>query len=443
VNRRFRGPWIVAAVFISFGITVGLPYYGMPFFYDYFIREFGWTRPQITFGFPLAAVLTLWIGPVLVPRYSARRMLLIGTFCTFLAFLGFGLMGASLFVYYLLWALYRGGNIFCGPIPYQVILSEWYKKRRGLAIAIAYLGVGAFGGASAKYIAEPLTEAYGFRAGLIGIGVLMFAVWPLALFVLRDRPADIGQSPDGEATIEAAGEPQSYRWILCRPAFWLLLVGSFCSIGSIGAVNQHMKLIFQDQIHGQQKVLDDMYGNALLYIGLISNVGRLAFGYLADRFSKKSIMVLTYFLVAGSIPLLLRLDPPKTPWVFIVLFGLGMGADYMMVPLAAVEQFGLASLGRVMAVLLPADTIGQACVPYLIATLRQHSTSYEGALFTNIGIAFAGAIAVALLPVATIGNHNAWFRRRSRPRLASMRGKHFFMNWWRSWRGNSGCRTVL
>jgi MFS family permease len=414
-RSRFHGPWITAAVFVSFGITVGLPYYGMPFFYDYFTKEFGWTRSQITLGFPIGAVLTLWVGPALVHRYSPRRMLLIGTFCTFLAFLGFGLMGGSLFVYYLLWSLYRGGNIFCGPIPYQVILSEWYRKRRGTAMAIAYLGVGVFGGASAKYIAEPLTEAYGFRAGLIGVGVLMFLTWPMALFVLKDRPADCGQYPDGEpAELQpqrAAEQPKSYSHLLRQPAFWLLLVGSFCSIGASGAINQHMKLIFLDQFQkahmagpGSQKLLNEMFSTALLYILLTSNLGRICFGYFADRFSKKGVMVLTYFLVAASIPLLLRIEPAKTPYLFVFMFGIGMGADYMMVPLVAVEQFGLATLGRAMAILLPADTIGQACVPYVIAELRQHFGDYDHALLPAIGLAFLGAAAIALLPKARQGD---------------------------------------
>src|ERR1051326_5739980 len=119
MKKPFYGWWINAAVFVAFGLTVGVPYYGLPFFYDYFVKEFGWTRSQIALGFPLGAALTLWVGPALVHRYSARRMLLIGTFLTFVSFLGFGVMGGSLALYYVLWTLYRGGNIFCGPIPYQ------------------------------------------------------------------------------------------------------------------------------------------------------------------------------------------------------------------------------------------------------------------------------------------------------------------------------------
>jgi MFS family permease len=276
-------------------------------------------------------------------------------------------------------------------------------------MAIAYLGVGVMGGASAKFIAQPLTEAFGFRAGLIGIALLMLLTWPIVLLLLRDRPSDIGQYPDGDpAPADAAAPrplPLSFGYLLRRPAFWLLLAGSFCSIGSIGAVNQHMKLIFLDQYRNahiggpeMQRMLNDMFSTALLYIGLISNAGRISLGYLADRFSKKGVMVITYFLVASSIPLLLRVDPNHTPLLFVVLFGLGMGADYMMIPLVAADQFGLASLARVMAIILPADTVAQACVPYFISQLRQHFGDYTHALIPAFGLALLGAIAVVLLP---------------------------------------------
>ena len=74
---------MTAAAICTFGIAVGLPYYNMPFFYDYYEKTrqggFGWTRDQITLGFPLAALLTLWVGPLLVPRFSPRKLILVGT----------------------------------------------------------------------------------------------------------------------------------------------------------------------------------------------------------------------------------------------------------------------------------------------------------------------------------------------------------------------------
>src|SRR5438874_11404109 len=92
MTRGFYGKWIIAAALITFGIAVGLPYYNMPFFYDYYKNTFGWPLHDITLGFPLAALLTLWLGPVLVPRFSARKLIVAGTLLTFVAFFGFSRM---------------------------------------------------------------------------------------------------------------------------------------------------------------------------------------------------------------------------------------------------------------------------------------------------------------------------------------------------------------
>ncbi len=117
MRKTFYGWWVTLAAFLTFGIAVGLPYYNMPFFYDYFQREFHWTKGQITFGFPLAALATLWIGPVLVPRFSPRKLILLGTALTCAAFLGFGTMHGTLWVYYALWFRLHGRLHPLRPYP--------------------------------------------------------------------------------------------------------------------------------------------------------------------------------------------------------------------------------------------------------------------------------------------------------------------------------------
>jgi hypothetical protein len=76
--KSFYGRWIVLASCMTFGISVGLPYYNMPFFYDYYKNAFHWQLHDITLGFPLAALLTLWVGPLLVPRFSPRKLVVVG-----------------------------------------------------------------------------------------------------------------------------------------------------------------------------------------------------------------------------------------------------------------------------------------------------------------------------------------------------------------------------
>jgi len=407
-QKSFFGWWIVAMAFLTFGIAVGIPYYGMPFFYDYYEKTFGWTRKEITLGFPLAATLTLWVGPLIVHKYSPRKLLAIGTACTALAFIGFGNMSGSLPVYYAFWVLYIVGYIFSGPIVHQVIVSQWFRKNRGKAMALVYLGVGLIGGISQKLIAKPLTENYGFQQALILIGGIMIMAWPLALIFMRDKPAEKGQFPDGGlfTPAEMNAPPKSFSYMLSQRSFWLLLIGSACSIGAIGSINQHMKFIFKEQGFTDQGILNGMSSDATLFILWSSIAGRLVMGYLADRFSKKLVMIITYFLVAATIPLLLLVTPGQdmNMYVFAILFGFGMGADYMLIPLMAAEQFGVNSLARAMAIILPTDTIGQTWFPYGVSWLREYYGNYGVALNVVFVLAAVGAIAVALMPGSTKEN---------------------------------------
>ena len=402
MNNKFYGWWIALAAFCTFGLSTGLPYYNMPFFYDYYEKTFGWPRPEITFGFPLAALLTLWVGPVLVHRFSPRLMILAGTAFTCLAFYGFSTMTGDLFMYKLWWVVYLVGYIFSGPIAHQIIISNWFRRSRGKAMGLTYVGVGVIGSLG-SFLVKPLAEKYGFQTALLCVGILVVVcAWPFAIFFLKDRPSDIGQHPDGVAASaeEVKQPPRDFRFLISRPAFWLLLIGSMCSIGAIGSINQHMKLVFKDQGFTDQSTLNSIWQTANVLILWSSIGGRLLVGWMADRYSRKTVMIGTYALVAGTIPLMLLVRPGGewTIYAFALLFGFGMGADFMLIPLMAADQFGVNSLARAMAIILPADTIGQTWFPYAVARLRQAWGSYDNALMVVFAMAAVGALAIALLP---------------------------------------------
>ncbi len=399
MRKLFYGWLITAAAFFTFGLSTGVPYYNIGFFYDYFERTFGWSRSQITLGFPLAALLTIWAGPLLVPKFSPRKLILVGLTLTTIALAGFSRMGGSLSLYYTLWVVYTVGYIAAGPIPHQIIVSHWFRKKRGTAMGIVYVGVGLLGSVGSLMV-KPLTASLGFRNALLCLALMLFAAWPVVLFVLRDRPADMGLFPDGDAAppAEASLKPESFGKLFKSYAFWLLLIGSFCSIGSIGAVNFHMKFVFLDQGFRAGEQLDSTWRTASVLILWSSIIGRLSIGFLADKFSKKYVMLATYFIVAATIPLLRGVHPPGQPYAFAVLFGLAMGADYMLIPLMAAEEFGVNTLGRAMAVILPVNTIGQTWFPYFVSVVRDRSPNYTVAMGLVFAVAIAGAAAIALLP---------------------------------------------
>jgi MFS family permease len=399
MRRSFYGRWIIAATFLTFGIAVGLPYYNRPFFYDYYQKAFHWSLSDITLGFPLAALLTLWVGPVLVPRFSPRKLILAGTFLTFAAFFGLSRMTGNLYSYYALMFVYTFGYILSGPIPHQIIVSHWYKRNRGMAMGIVYVGVGLVG-AAGPWLIKPVTEHYSFRAALLAIGCIMFLAWPIALFVLKDRPSELGQFPDGatEPTRDQRIEAHTFGYLLRQWTFWLLLIGSVCSIGSIGAINEHMKLVFRDQGFTDQTMLNSTWSEATRWILWSSIAGRLLIGRFADMFPMKHVMTITYFVVAASIPLLLSVHPSGNPYFFAIVFGFAMGADYMLIPLMAAKQFGVNSLARAMAIILPVNTIGQTWVPAGVSKLRETFGNYTIPMEVILGIAIVGAVSILLLP---------------------------------------------
>ncbi len=398
--KSFYGKWIVVASCLTFGISVGLPYYNMPFFYDYYKNAFHWQLHDITLGFPLAALLTLWVGPLLVPRFSPRKLLIAGTGLTLLSFVGFSQMTGNIAVYYFLWFVYTFGYILCGPIPHQIMVSHWFRRNRGSAMGIVYVGVGLVGAITSKRLVPPLTNATSFRTTLLVIGLVMLAAWPIAIFMLKDRPSDIGQFPDGDETAHADSgiEPRSFAYLLRRGSFWLLLIGSLCSIGAIGAVNQHMKLVFADQGFTNQTQLNTEWGTAQSWILWSSIAGRLLIGRFSDTLPMKWVMTATYFIVAASIPLLLSVHPSGNPYLFAIVFGFAMGADYMLIPLMAAKQFGVNSLARAMAVILPVNTIGQTWVPLGVSLLRERFGSYAVPMDVVLVVAAIGAVAILMLP---------------------------------------------
>jgi MFS family permease len=129
-----------------------------------------------------------------------------------------------------------------------------------------------------------------------------------------------------------------------------------------------------------------------------SLAGRVIMGWLADRISKKTVMVASCLFVGCSIPLLFVVDRPGVPLLFAVVFGFGLGADYMMVPLMAAQLFGPNSLARAMGIILPLGSIGQTCCPFLLGVMRDHQRNYDLGLIAVIAMALSGAVSIMVLP---------------------------------------------
>jgi len=375
----------LVTAFLALFSIVGFALYGLPFFYDFMVRDLGWTRQQVTSGNALSKLL---VGPLFgflagafVDRFGPRRLMLAGIIMAGVALIGLGSVTtlAGFYFFYLFNAL---GYVCGGPLPNQVLLSRWFEAARGKAMGIAYLGIGV-GGALVPLVAHALNQALGWRGALRALGVLMIVIaFPAAFFV---------KEPPAAATTAA---PLPLGSVFRRPAFYLLAFASMCSIGAVGGTMQNLKLyLSMDRAFTQGDTARIL---SLVLLGSI--VGRLLMGWLADRWPKKYVMLLVYALVAATIPLLAFAPTPMLIHAGALLFGIGLGGDYMIIPLMAAELFGVKMLGRLMGIILTADGVAEATVPMGVAALRDASGTYTQGFLFLVALAALGALGVALLP---------------------------------------------
>lgn len=386
---RSSQSYILVTAFLALFAIVGFAYYGLPFFYDFMTKEFGWSRAVVTSG---NAVGKLIVGPVfgfiagwMIDRYGPKRLMMTGALMAGTALIGLS-FSSSLGMFYLFYIFNALGYVFGGPLPCQVLISRWFEKNRGKAMGIAYLGIGT-GGALVPLVAAGLEKNIGWHLTLTALGVLVILIaFPFAFFI-KDAAANRSERANPETMVPI-------RTILLNPNFYLLAIGSMCSIGAVGGVAQHLKLYLRDLDFSQ-----DQAAQVMSFVLLSSLAGRVLMGFLADLINRKYVMILIYMIVACAIPLLLVPDFPGRIYLFAVIFGIGLGGDYMIIPLMAGDLFGVRALGRTMGIILVADGIAESVFPMVVGTLyHEASKSYSAGFLLLIGVATLGALIVSFLP---------------------------------------------
>jgi MFS family permease len=352
-------------------------------------------------GFVVAALLFGLLAGVLIDRLGSRQVIRIGIWCVGLPLILMGSM-TRLWQYYLLCIMEVIGYVLTGPIPNQVLISNWFRLKRGRAMGGAYLGLGV-GGAISPLLINALIQSVGWRHAFEIIGILILVVlFPVSQWITRSSPRDLDLLPDGlpptPRPASSASEPASsvensavgvdVARAVRSINFWLILAGCTLTIGAIGAVTQHLILFLKGQ--GYSLSAASRVSSGLLVSSL---AGRVIVGYVADRFSRKNVMSLFYLVLALAIPLLFVAQPAAV-WGFALLFGFAMGADYMLIPLVTADCFGLSALGKLLSLIIMGYSLGQWFAPWLAGRIFDARHSYDLAW---IIMAAAAAVGAALI----------------------------------------------
>ena len=356
---EFRRGWqVVLASLLGIGLGLSpMPFYTMGVFAPHLAREFGWSIGQIMGGITITTLMLLWAAPVvgmLAERLGVRRVALVSLVLFGLTFMTLGLSSGSLVQYYVTWgaiAVLGAGTL---PITWTKVVNHWFDRRKGLALGLSLTGTGLFGMASKPYLAWLIGE-HGWRAGYFGLGLLPILIaLPTAFFLFRDTDthadAVVRETTPGGLTLRQAFA----EW-----RFWLLALALVPISYALGGPVPNLEVILKGGGVDPGTIL-----TLTPLVGLSSLTGRLAGGWLLDRFWAPAVAFVILAVPAVSCWLLTgtALDYPSAA-VAILLIGFALGVEYDVMAYFVARYFGLRNYAAIYGTLYVFFSLGAGVGP--------------------------------------------------------------------------------
>ena len=299
-------------------------------------------------------------------------------------------------MYYLVWA---GLGVCMAALFYEpafTVIANWFLRRRTRALAFITL-VAGFASTISLPLADLLLQRHGWRTAVLLLGItLAITTVPLHALVLRRRPTDIGLQPDGalEADDTAAAAPSlSAREVLRSAGFRALTAAFSLAMLASNAIRVHFVPFLLDQ-----GVTSSLAATDAGAIGAARVLGRLFFAPFTERFSLRLLTAGTFMLQALALVLLLTVRAAWGIWLFVLLFGAGIGAATLLRPAILAQRYGPAQFGRISSVMVIFLTLAGTIAPVGADVLYDQFGSYGPMLWLTTGITLAAMLAMLLAP---------------------------------------------
>jgi MFS family permease len=376
--------------------------------------DLGWTRTQTS----LAASLNLIVYGLAAP-FAAALMEHLGVRRVAVAALTLVAAGTALttvmsspWQLYLLWGFAVGvGTGSVALVFGSIVVNRWFVRQRGLVLGLIG-SAWATGQVFFLPVLAAVTESSGWRSTSMVVACLALALVPLVVWVLRDRPADVGARPYGAdpdwresevvsgsttAAQAAAGAVTALRQVWTTRAF-LLLAGTFfvCGWTTNGIISTHFVPAAHD--HGMTATTA---AGLLAVVGIFDIVGTVGSGWLTDRMDPR-VLLLAYYSLRGlallAVPAILgpEVEPPLV--LVVILFGLDWVATVPPTVTLCRENFGVELGGIVFGWIFAAHMVGGGVAAIASGALRSANGDYVVAWLLAGGLALAAGLASAWVP---------------------------------------------
>src|SRR5881397_621941 len=408
--RVYYGWVIVAVVFVTMAVGVNART-AFSLLFPPILDEFGWERGvtagAFSFGFLVSAGLSPSLGRLMDrrgPRVVMER--------------GVTLMAAGLLLaplarepwhrYATLGVLVGGGSVVLGYTGQALFLHDWFVRRRGLAMSVAFSGVGVGSIVLLPWL-QTLIGASGWRAACWAMVILVLVLLAPLNLLLRRRPEELGLHPDGDSSSPNAPASSqatnvvdvawaAVEWTLGRAVrtarFWWIALGYFFGLFSWYAVQVHQTKYLVEIGFSQTHA-----AWALGLVSLVAVPGQIALGHLSDRVGREWVWTVGSLGFVLCLLALLALRHAPTPallYLMVIAQGLLGYSLTSVIGAIPVEIFEGRHYGAIFGTLMLAAIVGGAAGPWLTGALYDITGSYTPAFWIAIGGSALSALAIWL-----------------------------------------------
>ena len=369
--------WVILfALFFVYLASNGFGFNTLPLWYPSLTAEFNLAKGQISEAPSLMLILVAFLSPLfgyMLDKWNPKTMMLIGAIGLSGLLLGFSKISSfgELKVFYVFYAIFL---CFGGIITSMYLINKWFDKNRGLAVGIflnaSSLGAVLFNGWAGKLIAKS-----GWREAEMTMAFVMCVLLIVPWFLIKNRPKTeifgngITNNSTQDITLKSAAKtPSFYLLLLITGTLWYCINGLLFN-----------KDTYLDDLH---KTVEERGGFASLFF-LCGLIGKLFFGFISDKFSKKWIMIVSISnLLIGSWLLKNSLsNPDMVKWVAIV-YGFGYSGAFTMIQVLIADFYMGKNYGAILGIFTMVDTLAGSAGIILVGMNRRFSGTYLHAFDT-------------------------------------------------------------
>jgi MFS family permease len=403
-HPRFFYGWVIMGIGFAAQFIFGISQQAFQTYLVPLGAEFGWNRATLAGPRALTQTESALLGPLngwAVDRFGPSRVMMVGVAMTGIGLILFAQV-QNVWHYYAVNLFMGLGGSLIGLLVISTALNNWFRRKRTMAIAIATMGFSLTG-----IIAIPaivwMQSAMGWRAAATASGIAIMVIGFPAAYFLRTRPEDMGFLPDndppgttiptGGPTVRGDGRVDfTLNEALHTSSFWFLGLSSGLLNVAFSVVMVHLFLHLEQGVRLSRG--DAAF--AFAFMNVVNIGGRLAGGYLGDRYNKRLILGTSAVGLGLSLVVLAGARSMAPVLVFGVIYGICWGFRAPLQNSQIGDYFGRLAFGRLMGTMSLISSPMGIISPVVAAFVADAQGTYEGVLYVLAALTLLAAASMFL-----------------------------------------------